>query len=88
MDSGGGMTGAAAGQRVNGGTDVREGKTCRRKNGNTLDGGRTGTSPPSEIPTRKTQGLTNPSSATEAGEDGHGMQEKADRQPLFAGARG
>ena len=36
---------------------------------------------------RKTQGLTEPSSATEAGEEGRGLQDKADRQPLFAGAR-
>ena len=31
--------------------------------------------------------LTNSSSATEAGEEGHDKQKRADRQPLFAGAR-
>ena len=55
-------------KRVNGGTGWPGRRTPRRKNGNTLDDGGTGTSLPSKNPTRETQGLTNPSSATGAGE--------------------
>ena len=39
-------------------------------------------------PTRKTQGLTNPSSATEAGHARREIKGNPDGQPLFAGARG
>ena len=78
MDTGGGMMGAAAGKgRTEEPTGRKEGRAYRA-NGNTLA---------IEEPTRRTQGLTDSSSATEAGGKGRGLQEKAGRQPPFAEAR-
>ena len=49
---------------------------------------RTGTGVPLANREQETQGLTPPSSATEAGARGHDTRRRADGQPLFAGARG
>ena len=67
VDSGGGMTGAAAGK---GRLEERTRPDERRAggaNGNRHAIGRTGTGVPSKNSTRETQGLTDSSSATEAG---------------------
>ena len=61
---------------MNGETGVPRGKARRRKNGNTRDCGGTGTRLASENLTRETQGLTPPSSATEAGDARAGIQRK------------
>ena len=67
------------------------------RTGTNMASKRTGTDVPSEgvgtrLPSKNTgernERLTNSSSATEAGEEGRGIQAKARRQPLFAGARG
>ena len=50
--------------------------------------GRTGPDLPSENPAKKTQGLTDPSSATGTGEVKLAMQNQPERRWLFAGARG
>ena len=49
---------------------------------------RTGTRVPLANREQRTQGLTNSSSATEAGEEGYDTRNRPRRQPLFAGARG
>ena len=59
-----GNDGCCRRDRANGGTDLPEEQTCRQRNGNRRANGRTGTRLPSKNPARKTQGLTDPSSAT------------------------
>ena len=99
--SGGGMTGAAAGQgrtkRAMRRRGERENWTARAGTdvcwlelgtGSTMATKGTGTRSPSPNPAEKVAGLTNSSSATEAGEEGHDKQKMLERQPLFAGARG
>ena len=88
VDPGGGMMGAAAGK---GRTKEQACPMERRAEERTETCSTVEEREPAcprRTPTRKTQGLTPPSSATEAGEEGRGLQKKAERQPLFAGARG
>ena len=63
------MTGAAAGKGRTEERTRQKDRRAGRANGDTLGCGGTGTDVPSKNPGERTQGLTDSSSATEAGED-------------------